>query len=415
MRKLFFLLLVAVMMSSCSKTDNASPFVRQADGRLWLGDKEYRFVSTNMWYGALMASEGQGGDRARLCSELDTLHALGFDNLRVLVGAEGEEYISGQVWPTLQLAAGEYNDTLLVGLDYLLQQMQLRGMKAVLYMNNAWMWSGGYSYYLQLAGCGPSPIDMEDFDGYVAYAAQFSSNAKAKQMYLDNVRHIVTRTNSLTGVAYADDPTIMAWQLCNEPRLFCDTLKAEFAEWQSQATALIRSLDSNHLISTGGEGLVGCSFDAELLQQICSDPNVDYITVHIWPANWGWARRDALDEDLDSACILTTDYINQHLSLSRELHKPIVIEEFGYPRDSFSFSPSSTTTLRDRFYRHIVDAFHSNPEIAGLNFWAWGGVVTARHEMWQPFDPFMGDPPQEPQGLYSVFASDTSTIRALTK
>ena len=31
--------------------------------------------------------------------------------------------------------------------------------------------------------------------------------------------------------------------------------------------------------------------------------------------------------------------------------------------------------------------------------------------MWQPGDDYTGDPAQEEQGLYSVFASDTSTVR----
>jgi mannan endo-1,4-beta-mannosidase len=30
--------------------------------------------------------------------------------------------------------------------------------------------------------------------------------------------------------------------------------------------------------------------------------------------------------------------------------------------------------------------------------------------MWRPGDPFVGDPPQEPQGLNSIFVSDTSTM-----
>jgi mannan endo-1,4-beta-mannosidase len=33
--------------------------------------------------------------------------------------------------------------------------------------------------------------------------------------------------------------------------------------------------------------------------------------------------------------------------------------------------------------------------------------------MWREGDPFVGDPPQEPQGRNSVFRSDTSTLRII--
>jgi mannan endo-1,4-beta-mannosidase len=53
--------------------------------------------------------------------------------------------------------------------------------------------------------------------------------------------------------------------------------------------------------------------------------------------------------------------------------------------------------------------------IAGSNFWAWGGEGRTRSAdfMWKAGDSFVGDPPQEPQGLYSVFDSDESTIRII--
>ena len=33
---------------------------------------------------------------------------------------------------------------------------------------------------------------------------------------------MLTRRNSLTGIAYKDDPTIMAWELINEPKCTSD-------------------------------------------------------------------------------------------------------------------------------------------------------------------------------------------------
>ena len=411
---LLLLVYMAIITTHVQCMKETQDFVTQHDGRLWLDGTEYRYIGANLWYGAILGSEGQGGDRQRLCRELDDLHRMGIDNLRIVVGSDGTGEEPYRAVPTLQTSPTVYNDTLLAGLDYLLQQMGPRQMKAGLYLNNSWAWSGGYTFYLIHAGCGTPPDQNDDgYTAYTAYAAQFSKNKEAQQLFLRHVKHIVSRTNRYTRQRYADDPTIMAWQIGNEPRAFCDTLKNEFATWLSETSALIRSLDPNHLISTGCEGIWGCDGDEALHRRICQDPNIDYVTAHIWPVNWSWAKSDSLAEMLPAACSKTTDYIDRHVALCREIGKPLVIEEFGYPRDGYSFSPKATTLSRDAFLSHILKAVAADKTIAGCNFWAWGGEAEARHEMWQPGDPVMGDPPQEPQGLYSVFGSDTTTCRLL--
>ena len=89
-----------------------------------------------MWYGALLASPGPGGDRQRLAGELDSLKAMGVTNLRVLVGAEGQEGTPYKVAPVLQPEPGVYDEALLQGLDWLMAELGRRDMSAVLYLNN---------------------------------------------------------------------------------------------------------------------------------------------------------------------------------------------------------------------------------------------------------------------------------------
>lgn len=109
----------------------SAQFVTSRDGKFWHEGKPYYYVGTNLWYGAILGSEGQGGNRARLCRELDFLKRNGIDDLRILVGSDGERGVKTKVEPTLQVAPGIYNDTILAGLDYLLQQMGKRKMVAL--------------------------------------------------------------------------------------------------------------------------------------------------------------------------------------------------------------------------------------------------------------------------------------------
>ena len=107
-------------------------------------------------------------------------------------------------------------------------------------------------------------------------------------MFLNHVKHVVSRTNKYTGKKYTEDTALMSWQVGNEPRVFSDEGKPAFKKWLKETTALIRSLDSNHLISIGNEGLMGSEGDMNLYEEIHADPNVDYLTIHIWPKNWSW-------------------------------------------------------------------------------------------------------------------------------
>ena len=383
-----------------------SPFVKQQSGLLWLNGKPYSYIGTNLWYGAILGSKGQGGNRERLIAELDTLAALGITNLRILVGSDGERGVLTKVEPTLQIAPGVYNDTILDGLDFLLAEMGKRDMKAVLYLNNSWEWSGGYGFYLEHAGYGKAPRPEEvGYTAFMQHVAQFADSPEAQALFFDYVRFIISRTNRYTHTAYTDDPAIMAWQIGNEPRAFGEAQKEGFAKWLAEASSLIRSLDKHHLISIGSEGIWGCEMDSALYHRISADPNIDYLTVHIWPYNWGWTKKPLNIKPS------TFNYLQPHIAISRALRKPIVIEEFGFPRDNMSTTPGSPTTARDAYYQYIFSLVRTQREIAGCNFWAWGGFAQPVHDQWQVGDDYTGDPAQEPQGLNSVFISDKSTLK----
>ena len=201
MKKLLLLVAAVALMVGCQqKQQEQTDFVRVENGHFVRGDKPYYYVGTNFWYGAILGSEGQGGNRERLVKELDEMKRMGIDNLRILVGSDGERGVKTKVEPTLQVKPGEYNDTILAGLDYLLMEMGKRNMVAVLYLNNSWEWSGGYGFYLEHAGLGKQPRpDEAGYPAFMEAMSKYATNEKAHQLFYDYVRFILGRTNRYTG------------------------------------------------------------------------------------------------------------------------------------------------------------------------------------------------------------------------
>lgn len=417
LKQILSMFLMAALVGACTpkRPVASSPFIRVENGQFLRGDTPYYYIGANFWYGSVLASEGEGGDRDRLHRELDYLKSIGVDNLRILVGADGGCGVKCKVEPTLQIAPGVYNDTILAGLDYLLAEMGKRQMVAVLYLNNSWEWSGGYGQYLEWTGHGKAAIPAVDgYQAYVEYVRQFQQSDSARTLFANYVNDMITRVNRYTNIKYVDDPAIMSWQICNEPRAFSDENKEPFAQWMADVAALIKSLDSNHMVSSGSEGAAGCEGDIALYERVHADPNIDYLNIHIWPYNWGWVKADSLKELLPRAKENTKKYINDHMVVAQKYKKPVVLEEFGFPRDGFRFSKSTSTEVRDEYYQYVFDLIRQDREngglFAGCNFWAWGGFAeqNSDHIYWEKEDDYTGDPAQEEQGLNSVFATDTT-------
>ncbi len=422
--KLDLLFLTALLaLSSCAANSGDEKFFRVQDGCFipaagFSESNAYYYIGANFWYGAILGSKTEAGDRQRLVAELDSLKALGIDNLRVLVGGDGPAGIPSQIEPSLQTAAGVYDENVFAGLDFLLSEMGKRKMSAVLYLNNAWEWSGGYARYLEWAGAGDAVLPSEaGWPAYMEYASQFVTDEKAKELFADHVRTVVSRVNTVTGVPYKDDPAIFSWQIANEPRCFSSDsmVKEAFADWLWKTAALIKSIDANHMVSTGSEGSWGCENDMELFEKIHSCPDIDYMTIHIWPYNWSWVRRDSLADDLQQAADNTAGYIDEHVEVAEKYGKPLVIEEFGFPRDGFVFTKGSPVASRDAYYgqifRRVIESKKECGVLAGVNFWGWGGLAgQSGDEYWKPGDDYCGDPAQEQQGLNSVYMADRSTV-----
>lgn len=407
--------------------EKPSPYI-SVENEIFVQDgKPYCFVGTNLWYGAYLGSEGSEGDRRRLEKELDLLKDSGITNLRVLGGSE-KSPLMNSLQTTFRDRTDQYNEQLLTGLDFLLNAMGKRGMHAVIYLNNFWEWSGGMGTYLYWTNGGEF-INLGDPDhpwpAFADFSAGFYENEKANALFREYVEQIVSRTNTVTGQAYRNDPTIMAWQLANEPRpgyrneLGFGRLPI-YNAWVDGTAALIKSIDSNHMVSSGSEGTMGCLQNEQCYLDAHASPHIDYLTFHMWPKNWGWFNARNPGDTYNDALGKAEAYIDVHLKLARILEKPVVLEEFGLERDGGGFSTGLSTTLRDGFYSKVFERVEMDLESSGLfrgtNFWTWGGYGRGAHEdyRWREGDTsYTGDPPQEAQGLNSVFNSDSSTLKAI--
>ncbi|MCC7306016.1 MAG: cellulase family glycosylhydrolase [Acidobacteria bacterium] len=390
-------------------------FVSVKGHQFLVNKRPYYYVGTNYWYGSLLGLEKdkkRGVERLR--KELDFLKRNGVTNLRLLGGAEGLGLLNAvpRVGPPLQPEQGEFDASTLDGLDLILSEMRKRQMKAVIFLSNNWEWSGGFQQYLiwNKIIADKWLTEKPTWDELRDNVAQFYTCEPCRSAYANQAEFIITRTNKVTGRRYIDDPTIMAWELANEPRPMWQAANDAYRAWIKDMAAMIKRLDRKHLVTTGHEGWIGTE-SIELFEQAHADRNIDYLTIHIWPKNWGWLENGKMAETFPNAIAQTVKYINDNVAVAVRLKKPMVIEEFGLPRDKQSFDPATPTTFRDRYFKKVLSFVRTNPHIAGANFWAFAG--TARpvkgQLFWKRGDNYTGDPPMEEQGLYSIFDSDTST------
>ncbi len=391
-----------------------------------LAGKPYRFVGFNMFYAAYLGSTEQG--QQRLIKELDLLKILGITNLRIL-GSSQISSKTGTMPSAIETNSGIYNEKLLKGLDFALFEMGKRGIYAVIFLNNFWNWSGGNQQYLEWAD-GESnfdPLKDKNWYGFVQYSSSFYSNYKAQQISLNYITMLINRKNVYSNIEYKNDPTIMSWQLCNEPRPGVEgspnlaTQINAFATWVDITARYIHSIDSNHLVSTGSEGTHGSVESAECFLKVHSSKYIDFSNFHLWAKNWKWYDARNHSGTYSKTIVKSIDYINLHISLARQLGKPITLEEFGFSRDSLKYNPDTPVKCRDMYFDRllglIADSAALGAPLVGVNIWAFGGygIPSTADKIFDNPNFLLGDPINEGQGLNSVFATDYSTLEIIKK
>lgn len=411
------LTLLFFSLSFFSTSLSATPFVKATNLSFEKNANPYFVFGTNLWYGMNLGMEFPLENRPRLLRELDRIKAMGLNNVRIMATSEGPENEPFRVTPALQKNPGAFDETVFQGLDFLLDELKKRDLTAVVCLGNFWHWSGGMAQYVQWVKGGsipyPPPQTGGDWNTFQNYTAQFYSIPKAIELYKNTVKTVINRTNTISKIKYAEDPTIFAWEIANEPRGLLNY--TAYNAWLNNMADFISALDSNHMITTGAEGETpwplysGVNFANDH-----ASTNIAYTTAHIWAENWMWFDPYNILGTLTTALFKVKTYLKDHAMKSASLKKPLVLEEFGLARDARLLNPNTSVKTRDQYFAAVFDEIlslkSSGTPVAGVNFWAWSGEGVPQNKHWLPGDPLLGDPAHEPQGWYGVYSSDQSTV-----
>ena len=319
----------ALLLATAAPAQAAnSGFVSASGGQFVLNGRPFYFVGSNAYYLVPAATWGA----TNYTDETMTMaQSLGFTVFR----AWGFFDDPGQA-TALQSGPGVYNEASFRAMDYVLYKADQAGVRLLISLVNYWGDFGGMPQYVRWCSPGSS-------------TDAFYTNASCRQLYKNYVSHLVNRVNTYNGRLYRNDPTIFAWELANEPRSG-DRTGQLVRGWIAEMAAYIKSIDSNHMVTTGEEGFdlttAGYNSGAYNNQswlfdgtngisftQNTADPNIDFAQIHLYPEYWNFSSS------------IGSTWIADHTQIARQLRKPLVVGEFGYAVNSAAVYDQWLTTF----------------------------------------------------------------------
>ncbi|XP_058220783.1 mannan endo-1,4-beta-mannosidase 7-like [Rhododendron vialii] len=266
----------------------------------------------------------------------------------------------------LQESPGSYNEPTFQGLDFVISEAGRYGVKLILSLVNNYENFGGRKQYVDWARSRGQNVASDD---------DFFTNSVIKGYYKNHIKTVLTRRNSITGVDYKDDSTIMAWELMNEPRCSSDSSGRTIQGWITEMASYLKSIDSNHLLEAGLEGFYGKSAPQNeqynLNFQVGTDfiannqiPGIDFATVHSYPDVWLEGSSD------ESKLSFLNSWVNDHIQdAQNNLQKPLLFAEFGKSSKDSGFNTNQRDTVFNTVYSAVYSSARGGGAAAGGLFW----------------------------------------------
>ncbi|OHW95211.1 endo-beta-mannosidase protein [Colletotrichum incanum] len=178
-------------------------------------------------------------------------------------------------------------------------------------------------------------------------------NAYAQTQYQAYIRAVVNR--------YKNSAAIFAWELANEPR--CKGCNTDVIfKWAEATSRFIKSLDSNHMVTLGDEGM-GLPGDESYPYQYGEGTDfaktlgiktLDFGTFHMYPDHWS--------VDLK---IWSPGWIKSHGEACAKAGKPCLFEEYGSLTDHCAIEQAWQEVSR------------TAPGLGADLFWQWGDQLSS--------------------------------------
>lgn len=266
----------------------------------------------------------------------------------------------------LQRSPGSYNEQMFKGLDFVIAEARKYGIKLILSLANNYDSFGGKKQYVNWARSQGQFLTSDD---------DFFRNPVVKGYYKNLIKTVLNRYNTFTGIHYKDDPTIMAWELMNEPRCTSDPSGRTIQAWITEMASYVKSIDRNHLLEAGLEGFYGQSTPQRKRVNPNLDigtdfvannliPGIDFATVHSYPDQWLSSSNDR-----DQLSFLN-NWLDTHIQDAEHiLRKPILLAEFGKSRKDPGYSTYQRDVMFNTVYYKIYSSAKRGGAAAGGLFW----------------------------------------------